>query len=152
MIVNIILGFIIPWALSLIILKKNIKIIIIFAPFASMVAFMINDIGTSLGFWDLEPIINEDESASALPLNLGTFPAIACLMLYLLLHSNINRIILIISTSIFLATVEAICKAVGYCHYSNGWNIFYTFLSYLTALLLVYLYEQFVIKLLSISN
>ena len=152
MIINIMLGFIIPWALGLIILKKNIKIIIIFAPFASMVAFMLNDLGTSLGFWDLEPIINEDESASALPLNLGIFPVIACLMIYLLLHSNINRIILIISTGIFITTLEAISKAVGYCHYNNGWNIFYTFLSYLTALLLVYLYERFVIKLLSISD
>lgn len=109
-------------------------------PVASMIAFIFNDLGVSLGFWDLKPIHAENESISALPLNIGIYPVVSCFMIYIITKIRSRHYLVILSFSLCLTLAEYITFLVGYALYSHKWNIFFTFLSYAAAFLLVYAY------------
>lgn len=75
MVLNIILGFIIPWIIALIIVRER-KIIYYLAPFASVISFIVNDFGFYY-FWNLYPfrLVN----LSVIPFNIGLFCIYPCI-------------------------------------------------------------------------
>lgn len=53
MILNIIVGFIIPWLTGIILYFKDKRLLLITAPFQSSMAFAINVIGYNKNYWNI---------------------------------------------------------------------------------------------------
>ncbi|MFX3631436.1 MAG: CBO0543 family protein [Candidatus Pristimantibacillus sp.] len=142
MTINIIVGFVIPWIFGIILWKKSPIVIYLVSPISATVSAFFNDIGYHLGFWDFTPKIDNDETLSALPMDLGLYPVMACYMIYWIVRSNRHAWMKIALFSLFNTVLEFIALQFGKAEYGNGWNIGWTFVSYVLALLLVYLYYK----------
>lgn len=143
---NIVIGFIIPWIFGIMLHKKAPIVIYLICPIAATVSALINDIGYHLGFWDFTPKIDNDETLSALPLDLGLYPVIGSYMIYWILKSKRRPWLKIGSISLLNTMLETIAVLFGKAEYGNGWNIGWTFVSYVIALVLVYLYFKLLNK------
>ncbi|MFC7393515.1 CBO0543 family protein [Scopulibacillus cellulosilyticus] len=141
MIQSFLIGFVLPWIFGIWLYLKNPKVILTIAPFMSVVAFTVNQWGYYFEFWDLVPIL-KDETASAIPLNLGIYPVLSSLMIHLIQTKKSNPYLWIFILTIFTTFLELICLILGKVVYHNGWNIFWTFVSYLIPYWLTYLYYK----------
>lgn len=137
---NILLGFIIPWIVTLVIVKDR-KIIYITAPLASMLAFFINDFGFYF-FWNLYPFELSDLAGT--PFNLGLFCTFPCTCIYICKKHNFNPYITMLIGSLLITTAEGCGVLMGRVIYFNNWNIFFSFLSYSLPLLLCYKFYELV--------
>jgi hypothetical protein len=146
MLINIVIGFVIPLILGLFLYKKDKEVIIFIAPISSVVSFLFNQIGYSIEWWDFSPDFEEDETLSALPMDIGLFPFLACLMIHIKLRKNIKSVYLIILFTTITTMIEYVGLLIGKVQYQKGWNIFFTFLSYACAYILSYLYFLLVKK------
>jgi hypothetical protein len=140
MIINIVIGFVIPLILGTILYKKNSRVIIFIAPISSVVSFIINEIGYSSEFWEFTPIFKENETLSALPFDVGLFPFLACLMVYIIITKRIKPFYIICFFTMVTTLLEFVFFLIGKVIYQRGWNIFFTFLSYALAYFICYYY------------
>ncbi|RAV10141.1 CBO0543 family protein [Paenibacillus contaminans] len=140
MLFNIIIGFLIPWSFGIYLFRKSPKVVILIVPIASMISGTINAFGFQLKYWDFTPIIPDDESISATPLDLGLYPVLASFMVYWMKKFP-NKWLIILCTFILITTLlEWVALLFGKVSYGNGWNIFFTGISYTFAFGGVYLY------------
>ncbi|MBP1965426.1 CBO0543 family protein [Paenibacillus aceris] len=143
---NIIAGFLIPWIFGIYLYRKSRVLIVIIFPITVTISSLINDTGYHLNFWDFTPLIENDETLSALPLDIGLYPVMACYMIYWI-RTNHRHIFLKIACFCLITTaLEYLAFIFGKVEYSNHWNIGWTFLSYSLAYSLVYLYYKLLIK------
>lgn len=85
MIVNLLLGFILPWIFGIGLYVRNRTVLLVTAPFASVLAYTINDVLFNLNFDRFVPT----NIASDLTTNVGKFRIISCSWkLFNLLHSS----------------------------------------------------------------
>jgi hypothetical protein len=140
--INIVVGFVIPWIFGIMLHRKAPIVIYLIVPVAATVSALINDVGYHLGFWDFTPKIDNDETLSALPLDLGLYPVMASFMIYWIVRSKRRPWLKIACISLFNTVLEFIALMLGKAEYGNGWNIGWTFVSYAVALILVYLYYK----------
>lgn len=139
---NIIFGFIIPWLAALPLIRKSPKTMLLIFPIGAVASLVINSFGFQLGFWDFTPLIPNDESVSALPLDIGLYPILASYMIWIILFQR-DKSLLILFLFVFVTTLlEFGALLIGKVTYGNGWNIGFTFLSYLLAYGIVYLYNK----------
>lgn len=143
---NIVIGFVVPWILAIYLMRKASIVIIITLPIASLVAILSNTFGFQLKFWSFTPLIHGEESISALPLDLGLYPVIACYMVHWIRISQTNHLVILFVTILFTTILEYVALLIGKTSYSNGWNIYWTFVSYLIAYGIVYLYYRILAK------
>ncbi|PRT04495.1 hypothetical protein C6356_15465 [Bacillus wiedmannii] len=134
------LGFIIPWFLGLWLYKREPKIIILIAPIGIAVAFLINDWGSNY-FWQFKPVFR-NVALSALPLNIGLYPITVCFFIYLIVKKIFHTFILFFIFTLFLTGLEGILLHLGRVKYFNGWNIFWTCISYFVAIFIIYVYSR----------
>ncbi|PQP89656.1 hypothetical protein [Paenibacillus sp. AR247] len=137
--IQIIGGFIIPWILGLWLIKDRI-FLFAFYPAAVALATTIDIIGSNY-FWQFYPHAN-NKSFSSLPILTGIHPLSACFMLFLIYRKNIWPLPAICFFAGLLTLFEWLAQQVGLLSYFNGWNIFWTFLSYFTPLAVLYLYSK----------
>ncbi|RNB84631.1 hypothetical protein EDM56_21235 [Brevibacillus fluminis] len=141
MLYHIFFAFVIPWIFGIWLYNKNDRIVLTIAPAFSVIATIIDHWGISNGFWQILPIFN-DKSLSSLPYDIGLFPILACLLVYLI-HLNKHAFFWIIVISITATSLEVINLLLGKVIYGNGWNIIFTYVSYLIPNFLVFLYYRF---------
>ena len=142
MLINILLGFFLPWVtVGIYIYKRDKRILLLIFPISALVAFITNELGFYFEFWNLTPILKE-ESMSALPMNLGIFPLLACCLIYLIKSRNWNPILLILLFSLLTTCLEFIGVITGKVIYMNHWNLGWTFVSYLIAYILEFWYYR----------
>ncbi|WP_028400080.1 CBO0543 family protein [Ectobacillus panaciterrae] len=141
MLLNFILGLLLPLPAGIYLYRKDKKILLCTFPFTSMIAFLINELGFYFGFWNVLPIIDGHKSFSALPLDMGLYPVLGTLMVYSIKLKNKNPFIVILLVALFTTLLEYLLVQVGRVTYGNGWNIFFTFFSYLIPYAVVYLYN-----------
>ncbi|VUG07055.1 hypothetical protein PPOLYM_03463 [Paenibacillus polymyxa] len=137
MTLNFIAGFIIPWILGLGFIKDR-KLLFVFVPITVALSTVINTIGFNY-FWFLSPRFR-NVSFSALPFDLGLYPIVICSMLYFISSKGTKAAPSIVLTSVFLTVIEWIFKEFNRVTYFNGWNIFWTFISYVVPAVVLYLY------------
>ncbi|OMF48734.1 CBO0543 family protein [Paenibacillus peoriae] len=138
MTLNIIIGFIVPWILGLGFIKDK-KLMFVFVPLAVALATVTDTIGFNY-FWFLQPRFR-NASLSALPFNLGLYPIVSCFMLYFISNKGVKAVSSVLVTSVFLTVIEWIFKEFDRVTYFNGWNIFWTFISYVVPAVVLYLYS-----------
>lgn len=146
MTINIVFGFVIPWIAGILLWRKAPVIIYLIGPIASIVAALFNDFGYHLNFWDFTPKIENDETLSALPLDLGLYPVTASYTIYWIVITRRQAWLKLTVFALFNTTLEFTGLYFGKVEYKNGWNIGWTFVSYCLALLLVYLYYKLLCK------
>jgi hypothetical protein len=132
MIINVCLGFILPWIYGIYLYRKDPKIILLTCPMAAAIASSINLFGFYFEFWNLTPILRI-EPISALPFDLGLYPVLGSCMIYSIRSSNINSTVLILIFSFLTTLMELIGVLFEKVTYSHGWNIAWTFVSYVIA-------------------
>jgi len=142
--VNIIMGFIVPWIFGFILYKKEPIIVLLIAPIGMTVAFILNEWGTNY-FWQFEPTFR-NRSLSALPLNMGFYPVLSSFLIYFRLKKKGNTIMLLLCFTLFTTGFEGVGLVVGKVEYFNEWNIIGTFISYLIAYFIIYGYYQSLVK------
>lgn len=125
MILNTLLGFIIPWIVALIIISDH-KIIYYIGPFAGFVSFIINDVGFFF-FWNLYPF--NFYYLSALPFNLGLFPLFPCFTEHFIRKYNIKPLKAILSSALVITIYESLGVLIGRVIYRNEWNLLATYFS-----------------------
>lgn len=137
--INIIGGFIIPWLLGLWLIKDK-AFLIAFYPAAVALATTIDIVGSNF-FWQFSPPLN-NKSLSCLPVLIGLHPIASCLMLYLIYRKNIGPFRGILYFAGLLTFLEWVTKELGLLTYFNGWNIYWTFISYMVPLTVLYYYSK----------
>ncbi|MHC1681919.1 MAG: hypothetical protein AB6733_03055 [Clostridiaceae bacterium] len=142
MILNTIIGFIMPWIISLTIIRGH-KVIYYIAPFASVVSFIIDDLGFYF-FWNLYPF--ELTNLSAVPFNIGLFCLYPCVSIELIRKYEIKPYIVILGMALMITLMEYCGILVGRVIYYNGWNVIATYFSYLLALVISYRFYKILKK------
>ena len=146
MFLNILIAFVLPWFIAFRHLsKKDSLLIVLVAPFSSVLAYLINTIAYYFGFWEVAPF-PEQKNLASLPSELGIFPILACYLVFFIRKFKRTYIVVIIMT-VFTTCLEQIFVLFGWIIYENGWNIFYTFFSYLLPYFVVYWYYKYLIKI-----
>jgi hypothetical protein len=138
MVLNIIVGFIIPWIIALVFIRER-KILFLITPFACTVSLCINDLGFFF-FWRLYPF--NLYSLSALPYDFGLFCLYPCFGIYIIRKFRINPSLVLLVASILLTLSEGCGVLIGRVYYLNHWNIVATFFSYYISIIASYLFYK----------
>lgn len=128
--------FIIPWILGIYLIQRDNKLLIMYGPIASAIAFIHNEIGLHFEWWSLHP--KDMELMIALISNIGVYPVSGCFMLYFLRQNKAYLSVFIFAA--ILTTLVYTFSLLNKVQFHHGWNIGWTFLSYLTANTLLYFY------------
>ncbi|GMK40777.1 hypothetical protein PCCS19_38330 [Paenibacillus sp. CCS19] len=143
MIFNYIVGLIIPWLCVVIApIPHKIRLLIRIFPISSVIAFLLNDFFVKHGFWIVKPIVEENESYSAIPYNLGMYPVWGVFLIHFTEKRIWSPVKLIVVWSIGITLAEYILVIIGRVIYGNGWHVVWTFTTYCAAFLIVYLYSK----------
>lgn len=145
MLLNIVIGLIIPWIIGIFLYFKEKELLLTTFPFASSLALVINAWGFNRNYWNLYPF--ECEHISDIPFDIGLYPIIGVYMLYFIRHTKLKPYF-IISYAILLTTfLEFLGVLSGRVFYANGWNLLYTFFSYIFPYIIFYYFYLYLIKL-----
>ena len=145
MVLNIVIGFIIPFILMVILYFKDKKVLLIIAPFASVIAYTVNAIGFYFGFWDLYPFGNK--IIVHVPVDIGLYPMLAAYMIYYIHCKRIKPFAVIFFFTLLTTCLESVGLIMGLVVYGNGWHLGGTFISYLIPYILNYSYYMYLKKL-----
>ncbi|WP_334071287.1 MULTISPECIES: CBO0543 family protein [Paenibacillus] len=140
MLLNWIVGFLIPWIPGIFLVKRDKNAMLIAFPSAGLISLLFNDYGVYREWWILTP--KDMESVLTIPFNLGIYPVVACLMLYCIRHTSIHPVVIVALSSALLTGMELILVCLDRLHYGKGWNVGLTYISYIVALALVYGYYR----------
>ncbi|WP_028608656.1 hypothetical protein [Paenibacillus harenae] len=142
MLFNTVWGFIVPWIFGIYLVRKIPKILLLICPVGVVVSHTINDWGFHEQYWFFAPVKSNNESVAALPLDLGLYAILAACLIWAITAYQRKTMIIILIFSLFTVLLEGFGLLIGRVWYSNGWNIGYTFLSYVVAYYLVYFYYK----------
>ncbi|EAZ87045.1 CBO0543 family protein [Lysinibacillus sp. FSL M8-0216] len=146
MILHLFLVFLIPWTICLMHLYKKDKILLfLVAPFFSVVAYLMNALGFYFDFWEVLPF-PQQKSFAALPFDVGIYPVLSCYCIYFIKKVNKPFLVLLLMT-LLTTFLEGIFVFFDRVIYQNGWNIYFTFFSYLLPYLFLYGYYRFLLKI-----
>ncbi len=141
MIINIILGFIIPWIFGVLLYLKDNKTLLVIAPFMSIWAYSLNEALFHLNFNRFAPLsINDD--LTTMSINLGLYPILGCYLIYYIQKEKVPPYALILIFTFMTTVAEYLGLKFGMVTYANGWNIGWTFLSYIPPYLTGYWYYR----------
>ncbi|AKC61303.1 hypothetical protein A0J52_16170 [Clostridium sporogenes] len=136
MLFNIIIAFIIPWISGIVFYFKDRKVLFTIAPFQSVIAYTVNSLGFFYNFWSIYP--QQYGKFATIPYDLGIYPILSVYLIHYINKSKINPYILVFIATIFTTSLEWLGILSGKIFYSNGWNIGFTFISYLLPYLINY--------------
>lgn len=139
MLLNIAVGFLIPWIFGAYLYRKDKRFLLLIGPLASVFTFILIDLGELFRVWNLYPF-EMDNSIAAIPFCLGIYPINASYMIYLIHAKKIPQYGAILIFSIVTTIEEGLGLIVGRVIYDKGWNISWTFISYLIPYLICYYY------------
>lgn len=136
MLINVLIGWVLPWIIAGYFLRKDLSIIVQMAPLASVIAFAFNEVGYHFRLWTVTPV--EAGILSFLPYNLGIFPVIPCLLIYTTRRTSLSPMLLILLFTGLKTLLESCLLLIEKVNYDHGWNLAWTFVSYLIACSLSY--------------
>lgn len=147
MLLNIILGFVIPWIFGVILYFKDKKTLLVVGPFFGLISYTINEFGYHLNFWRLVPVDIHDDYTS-LSTNIGLYVVLGSYFVHYVQKDNINPpLIYILIFTLITTIMEYLGFLTGLVTYGNGWNVGWTFVSYLIPYTISYFYYKKLRKL-----
>ncbi|MBK5490975.1 hypothetical protein ABH963_003664 [Bacillus sp. RC55] len=146
MLFNILIAFVLPWTVGILHLyKKERRIIPLIGSFFCVVAFVVNEFGLYFGFWRIAPFLDQ-KTLSALPFNIGLYPILASYLIFFIKKTQ-RPYLMVFFISLFTTLLEMTLVSSGKVVYGNGWNIIWTFFSYIIPYMWVYWYYLYLRKL-----
>lgn len=139
---NIIVGFLIPWILGAYICIKEKRLFLTVYPFGCTVSYTINVLGFYFKFWDISPYGHG--VFVSLPMNLGLYPIVGTYFAFLLYKGVGKTYYLLFMFTLITTLFEYLMVFLGKGVYGHGWNLFWTFVSYLVAYVLAYWFYHLV--------
>lgn len=139
MITNALITFIIPWVFGVILYFKDKRILLIIAPIAGVIAYTFNALGSFFKLWRFAPF-DIDGNFTTMFANLGLYPILASYTIYYIHKKTLSPFGGILLFTLITTFLEYLALLFNLLTYSNGWNIGWTFVSYLIPYILVYLY------------
>lgn len=129
--------FLFPWSIFIILVKKSkFRTLFLTGIFASMLALLVNVLRHNFNWWSFNDVLISTIDVQIFA-DLGLYPVEAMLLINFLPKKLYKWPIFIILFSIFNTFSEAILINKNYLYYHNGWNIYYTFISYVIPFTLV---------------
>lgn len=144
MLLNIVIGFLVPWVFGSLLYRKSPKIVILITPICIATAFTVNEWGFNY-FWIFEPVYS-NPSLATYPLNLGLYPVLGCFFVYFYLLKQHYAWGFIFVFSLFTTSIEALVLALGRVHYNHGWNLIGTFMICLIGFSVIYGYTRVLMR------
>ncbi|MGG6314139.1 CBO0543 family protein [Paenibacillus macerans] len=140
MLTNFIAGFLVPWIAGAFLIYRDKKAMLLGFPTGGFMSLLFNDFGIYKQWWLLHP--KDMESVTTIPFNLGIYPIVAGWMLHFIFRTRFrfNALLMIVIFAALLSGAEFAYVGMGKIKYGHGWNIGWTYLSYILALGLVYGY------------
>ncbi|ARI77916.1 hypothetical protein HM131_14130 [Halobacillus mangrovi] len=143
--INVLCGLLLPGIIIGYLFKKNPPLITLMYPIGVAIAFVGSDWGFGF-FWDVSPTFEHNPSLSAFPYKIGYFPLLSCLFGYIKVKEIVKTPLLIFLFSFITTFMELLAVWSGKILYSNGWNIFWTFVTYLAGFIVAFLYIKILKK------
>ncbi|MGI8313874.1 CBO0543 family protein [Halobacillus mangrovi] len=137
--INVLCGLLIPTVIIGYLFKKKPPLITLLYPIGVATGFVGSDWGFGF-FWAVSPVFDHNPSLSAFPYKIGYFPLLACLFGYIKVKEIVKIPLLIFLFTIITTLLELLAVWSGKILYSNGWNIFWTFVIYLVGFIGVSFY------------
>jgi hypothetical protein len=134
------LSFILPWIVGINIYLKDKKIIMIIAPFAAMLSFILNTPGIDYGFFYPSPVNNIKLHTLAILPSIGFFSILSCLFVFTIRYTKISPLYSSFIFAIIGCAADLVYIGAGFLKYNNGWNILFSFLGFLISFSIIYLY------------
>lgn len=144
MLFNFVVYFVIPWVFGIILYNKDRRIFLTIFPFSCMVAYTINILGIYLGYWNIYPLTYG--YFSSILLSIGLYPILGTYFVYLTQTKKIDLLVLLAVFSIVSTVFKWVMLSIGRTIYGNGWNIYFTFIAFLTAYLSAYAFYMMLKK------
>lgn len=138
MTLNYILFFGIPLMFGIFLFYKDSRIFLTIFTFSCMLAFTANTFGIYKGYWNIYPY--NKSYFSYIPLNIGLYPIFGTCFIYLIHRTKINKFVLLLSFSFISTVFKWIMLYFGRVAYGNGWNLYYSFISFFVIYYLGYLF------------
>ena len=138
MVFNVIAGFIIPCMLGVYLYFKDKKTLLTMAPIGMAFALLYNSIGFHVPFWKLEPF--SQGRMALIPFDLGAYPVFVSYLIYFIKNYNVKNYKVILIFTLITTIIEYLILLAGRVEYFNGWNIVWTFISYLIPYVGCYIY------------
>ncbi|UOQ45899.1 hypothetical protein MUN89_08255 [Halobacillus salinarum] len=143
--INLLVGFLLPGIIIVYLFLKNPKLITLMYPVGVATAFVGSDWGFGF-FWNVTPTFEHNPSLSAFSYKIGYFPLLSCLFGYIKVKELVNTAFLILFFTIITTFMELLAVWSGKVLYSNGWNIFWTFVIYFAGFIGAFFYLQLLKK------
>ncbi len=136
---NFIVGFIIPWSIAILMCRRVPILFFTVVPFISFISITCNQIGMALGFWTLYPqtdllIFN------SINIDLGFNPASALIFTYMIYFRKWKRWIVYLVFILLLNGAEMTALFFDKVAYGHGWNMAFTFITYVIGLIFLDFY------------
>ncbi|MBD2871789.1 hypothetical protein [Paenibacillus arenilitoris] len=140
MLFNYFWGLIVPWLFGIYMARKVPKILLLIFPVGIVISHTINDWGIHERYWIFAPVKENNESVAALPLDLGLYAILAASLIWAIHARKRGSLLIILLFSLGTTLLECFGLLIGRVWYDNGWNVGWTYLSYVFAYYLVYFY------------
>jgi hypothetical protein len=141
MILNIIICLVIPWIFGVVLYFLDKKTLLVIAPFFGVIAYTVNEFGFHLNLWRLAPV-NIADDLTSLTANIGLYPILAAYLIFFIQRKKGKAYLIILIFTLLTTLLEYFGVLLHAVQYGNGWNIGWTFLSYLIPYLLAYWYYK----------
>ncbi|WP_273852081.1 CBO0543 family protein [Guptibacillus spartinae] len=145
MVFNIVVAFVIPWLAGIFLVKKDFRLFLLIAPFAAFVAVIFDVLGFHFDFWRIDPEY-DTEPIAALPMYFGVYPILTGYLFLTLERQSFHPFVVILFFSLITTIIEGIGVWIHLVHYSNGWTIYWTYVSYFLAYIVCYGYYRLLKK------
>jgi hypothetical protein len=144
--ITILFGFIIPWIIGIIINFKDNKVITCIAPFSCAIAFILNDLGITLGYFH-PSVYNYNPYLLSQITNIGLFTIESCILIFVKRNTRIKTMYLLVLTTIFASIIDLILFSTNMLIFGKGWNIMWSVILYFITFYIIYLYYLLLKKL-----
>jgi hypothetical protein len=144
MLFNLIIYLVVPLIFAFILYNENSRLFLIVFPLCCVIAFIINNIGITMGFWSIYPYTNS--YSSNILLNIGLYPTVGTYLIYFAHKRKINALMLIGIFAIVSTIFKWIMIIMGRTVYGNGWNLYFTFITFMLSYYFGYLFYLLLVK------
>lgn len=129
MLIHILAGFFLPWLFGWWLLKREPRMVLVNGPVAAAIALAVNELGFHFyRWWDAAPF--REQAVYAWPLDFGLYPVAGSFLIWQVHRRNGSPWLMLALFALGTTLFEVFGLFVGTIRYGNGWNVGWTFVSY----------------------
>lgn len=142
--------FVLPWIIGIFHLhRRDKRIIPLIGPLASTIAFFINELWFYFHFGEVYPF-SHPKTINFFPFNTGFYPIVSSYVIFFSRKSKYPYLV-VFSGVVCITFTEYLFLLSGNLRYENGWNIFWTFVTYTFSFIAGYWFYLYLKKIKAIQ-